>query len=67
MGMLRPIACGYSHRSGFARSPVPLRPDPFFSQAWFGGPSLTDVVSEISKRPLLFAPRERVTYSNVAW
>ena len=60
---MRDLMC---HRSGFARKPVPLRPDPFFTQAWFHQ-SLAEVVTAISQRPLLFAPRERVEYSNVAW
>ena len=60
---VRDLMC---HRSGFARKPVPLRPDPFFSQEWFRQ-SLAEVVSAIAEVPLLFAPRERVAYSNVAW
>lgn len=53
-----------SHSSGIPAS-VPLRDSFFFTQRWYDR-SLVEVVDEIAKRPLDFAPGTEVHYSNAA-
>ena len=53
-----------SHTSGIPAS-VPLRDSYFFTQTWFDH-SLSEVVDEIAKRKLDFAPGSEVHYSNAA-